>query len=506
VDSFGHKSDWTAWTDPINPGNDPDLIIDYPNYVRLSFDKVHRSRWNRWRAIVEFAEVDYTAPDGDREGDVTRYFVQLATTDGDELDLESFTGETTIQVVEKRRAPGETPFFINIGDEVVEVTDRSQLVEGNIWTYTIERAQKGTSEEYHPEGARIYEYPYLHQTLSAKNDDDRNDFNRAVFERARKFRHYKARVRAHDRYNRNSLFSPWTPDGTPSDNDAPPEPTNVLIDVDNHKIVGNWDYGVDPDDTDPDLPVTSDEVAYFQVQLSDDNFSTIFKFDRYVAATHKTFRVKKPGMGTWYLRVRAVDGSGNKSAWVSDSGAQNGVPTPDRPVLTFDVNEVTKAIRALALLESGVVGIDDDVDGYEFQLQPAEFKRLTSVDHRGDSYIHVTNSNNLPPIQFVAHIQKERLRVTHVDDTHDKWHVIRGLGTSTPAKHAKRAKVQYFRNPAQADDTPHIRRQRTGEEAEAGDPVLCIFHNIQRGLVYRVRVRAHNTKGLWGDWSAWSRG
>lgn len=509
VDGFNHKSDWTPWTKPINPANDPDLILPAPGYVRLSFDRVHRSRWTRWRAIVEFAEVDYLAPDGDREPDVTRYFVQLASTDGDELDLELNAGETTLQVQEKRRAPGATPFFILMGDEIMEVTARTQI-DGmdNVWQYSVTRAQNGTSEDpYHPQGARIFKYPFHHETVSAKTDHDRNDFNRAIFHRAQKFRHYKARVRAHDRFNRNSEWSAWTDIGTPNDTSPPPPPTDVLVDVDNHKIVVNWDYPTEPDDNDPDLSLSSDEAAFFQVQVSThSNFSSIFKFDRYVAATHKTFRVKKPGMGTYYVRVRAVDGSGNKSAWVQDSGAQNGVPTPDAPVLSYDVNEVTKHIRALVLLEVGVLGIDDDVDGYEFELQPAEFKRLTSIDHRIDDFIHVTGSNNIPPVPFVIHIQKERLRVNHVDNNVDRWRVIHGLGASTATKHAKRTKVQYFRNPSLATVSPHLRRHKTGEEAVAGDPVLCIFHSIQRGLVYRARVRAHNTKGLWGDWSAWSRG
>ena len=506
VDTFGHKSEWTRWTQPINPSSDPDLIIDAPDYVALDFDRVHRDRWTRWRAIVEFSEVHYNAPDGDREEDVTRYAVQLATTDGDELDVEILPGETAIQVFEKRRQPGNTPFFILIDDEIMEVTNRVNVAD-KLWTYTVVRAQKGTTEgSYHPQGARIYEYPFLHHTVSAKNDDDRNNYNRAIFPKAQRFRHYKARVKAHDRYNRNSEWTPWTPEGTPSDSTPPPPPTNVLIDVDNHKIVANWDYEADPDDTDPDLPGASDEAAYFQTQLSDDNFATIHKFDRYVAATHKTFRVKKPGMGTWYIRVRAVDGSGNKSAWVTDSGAQNGVPTPDAPTLTFDIDEGTKHIRAIVLLDPGVLGIDDDVDGYEFQLQPASFKKLRAIAHRLDVHIYVKpNSSNLPSIPFVAHIQKERIRVTHTNTVADKWVVIRGVGTSVPTKHAKNAKVQYFKTPGGAND-PRIRRQKTGEEAEAGDPVLTIFHNVQRGLVYRARVRAHNTKGLWGNWSAWSRG
>lgn len=496
VDTFGHKSPWTEWTHPINPGTDPDLIINAPSYVALKFDRVHRSRWNRWRAIVEFSEVHYTAPDGDREEDVSRYHVQLATTDGDELDLLANSGDATIQVAEKRRAPAPVPFSIMIDDEVMEVTARTQVAD-NVYTYAVTRAQRGTAAAAHPGGARIYEFPFLHHTVSAKNDDDKNNFNRVAFPKAQKFRHYKARVKAFDRYNRSSLWTAWTADGTPSDNDPPPPPTNVLIDVDNHKIVCNWDFPTDPDDTDPDLRIPSDDAAYFQVQLSTQaNFNTIFKKDRYVAATHKTFRVKKPGTGTYYLRVRTVDGSGNKSNWVTDSGSQNGVPTPDPPVITFDTDEQTKKIRANVELVTGVIGIDDDVDGYHFQLQPAEFKRVVEIVGSNETLIDVTNSSNLPNTNFTAYMQDEQLLITNVAGT--TWTATRGINGTTNVAHRERARIQYFRAKTKK------RNRKTSEEQTVDDPILAIYSNIQKGLWYRARVRAHNTKGRWSNWSLWS--
>lgn len=124
--------------------------------------------------------------------------------------------------------------------------------------------------------------------------------------------YYQCRVKSIDRYNRRGDWSDWLP-STPiisTDNTAPPVPTNVVLYGEHNDVAIEWS---DPLDTDTDL-VNSD-VAYYQVQVATDkNFTNKVLFDKMVAGNRRqlfTTRYKQ----RYFLRVRSVDASDNKSAW-----------------------------------------------------------------------------------------------------------------------------------------------------------------------------------------------
>lgn len=553
VDTFGHKSLWTDWTDPLSPSTDQDLIIDAPAYVALSFDRVHRDRHVRFRTVVEFDEVHYNAPDGDREEDVSRYAIQLATTDGDNLELALQSGDNTMYVNERRKAPHAAPFYLLINDEYVHVTERTQgvgQVGTNLWTYTIERAARGTAAALHAEGELLFQFPHFHQSVPARHDKDPNSFNRVAFPRAQKWNYYKAQVRAIDRYNRTSDWTGWTAPGTPSDNDPPDPPTSVVLDVDEHKVHVTWDYPTDPRDEDTvEGRISGDDVEYFQLQLATAaNFhpGSIIRADRHHLAHTKTWRMRKsaqiPG-NSYYVRVRAVDASGNKSTWATDSGNQDGVPTPDAPVITFDTAENSAKLRADVTI-TGVSALDADnhdarINGYEFRLDPAENKRLTEATNDTQTTFHV-NQNVTITLPYSIWIDNEKMTVTSKSGTDNLiWHVTRHTSGTTAARHRDKSRVYYFKDTTNeikehihaeltADDWVSDFTYNTGDEViysgvqyqslangnsgnqppnglfwtVSTNSVLAIFKAIKNRRYYRARVRAKDTQGRWGNFSA----
>lgn len=156
---------------------------------------------------------------------------------------------------------------------------------------------------------------YRQKTKEAK-DNDADTTAKVTFRGVKKKAYYQARVRAIDKYNRRGLWSSWSAVGQAADAILPPVPTNVVAQAGIERIIVEWDAPVDPDDS--ELP--HEDVAYFQVQAhKNGGFSNLFKKDTFVSGERKDFVTKKYNQNYW-LRVRSVDGAGNKSAWVNATG------------------------------------------------------------------------------------------------------------------------------------------------------------------------------------------
>ena len=145
---------------------------------------------------------------------------------------------------------------------------------------------------------------------AADADADTNTYYR--WDRVRKRYSYRTRVRCRDKWGRPGTWSSWTAWATPDDNTAPPVPTGLVAKGQLDEVNANWD---DSDDT-ADTELMSIDVAYYQVRLTKGPLATsplvkVWKMRVESAARYKTDEYK---VRHWF-HVRAVDSSGNKSAW-----------------------------------------------------------------------------------------------------------------------------------------------------------------------------------------------
>jgi hypothetical protein len=151
-----------------------------------------------------------------------------------------------------------------------------------------------------------------HQSkVRTAKDEDADTTAYAIFSNIKKWPQYRARVRTIDRYNRRSAWSTPTAGGSPSDTTPPPVPASVIGLMQLNSIAIDWN---DPTETDTDI--VDEDIAYYQVQLAmHGGFASVAKFWRYVVGTRREFHSDNYRTRYW-MRVRSVDASGNKSAWV----------------------------------------------------------------------------------------------------------------------------------------------------------------------------------------------
>lgn len=302
---------WSPWTDPKLPWEEGDPKPPVPDDIDLDFDHKGRKRFSKLRAIATCDEVvDWDVPGGDRESDMDRYLFQLWFSEDD----------------------------------------------GSTW-------------ELHG-----------HRGRDAKDEDeDPNLKVKAIFHRIHKKYKYRLRVRTKDRFNRKGDWSAWIPDDDgmyPDDVDTPLPPANPTLDVDQHIIRFKWDA---PDETaDPDA--IHDSVAYFQWQIaSDANFTYFTTGGSNEAIRHgRTLnerthvKVKRPGTGSYYARVRSVDEEHDKSStWAlapTTSATKNTPTTPQAPGVTFDTKGTRNARYRALVAVTAVSPTDHEISKYVVQL------------------------------------------------------------------------------------------------------------------------------------------
>lgn len=139
---------------------------------------------------------------------------------------------------------------------------------------------------------------------------DNNNLAKVIFFPVRKNLYYVLRVRAIDRFNRHGAWSNWTGAGSVSDTTAPPVPTTVILEGLFNHVAIDWAAPLDANG-DP-----NEDVAYFQAQRATDRaFSNIVGRDMYIVGTRRSWDTNAYKQ-RFFLRVRSVDESGNKSVWV----------------------------------------------------------------------------------------------------------------------------------------------------------------------------------------------
>lgn len=156
---------------------------------------------------------------------------------------------------------------------------------------------------------------------------DGNGIAKTIFFPVRKTLYYVLRVRAIDRFNRHGAWSAWVGPGTVADTTPPPVPTTVIVEGLFNRVAIDWaaplDVAGDPDE----------DVLYFQAQRSTDrNFDNIVGKTMYIVETRKSWDTRAYKQRFW-MRVRSVDASGNKSAWVQAGPVSPQKATASRQVV-----------------------------------------------------------------------------------------------------------------------------------------------------------------------------
>lgn len=148
--------------------------------------------------------------------------------------------------------------------------------------------------------------------MVAARDQDADSTAFVSFEKnIQKSYYYQASVRSIDRFNRKGDWSNWTSAQQATDGTAPAAPENVVGLGLFNRVAIDWDDPVDPGD--PEL--ADADVAYYQAQCSrKKDFSTIAKQAKIHSATRFGFDTQAYKINFW-LRVRSVDASGNRSGW-----------------------------------------------------------------------------------------------------------------------------------------------------------------------------------------------
>lgn len=153
---------------------------------------------------------------------------------------------------------------------------------------------------------------------------------------------------------------------------GPPDPTGVVLDVDQHKVHVGWIIPTDATDAE----LTDEGVAYAQVQFANANTfapATILRQDRRHKAEGKLFRFNKPlGGFTYWARVRLVDTWGNKSNWVVVSGSTKVPPTPGVASITGDMNgprhNRLRVMVQITAIDETPGTVDDNIHHYVVQF------------------------------------------------------------------------------------------------------------------------------------------
>ena len=335
IDTSGCKGPWSPWTPPVLPPTESEPGPPAPGNWTIDYDRRHRGRDGRYRMNVSWGEIlNWDVPGGDASEDVAGYQIQIRASDDG----------------------------------------------GKTWEEPEDR----------PGGKEHYRTTFV----TAAKDEDPGNRARASFFPVYRHHIFQVRGRTIDRYQRRGEWSPWWPElpvvSRPTDRTPPPKPRKVETFKLPHRVGIEWEglpanegdrslqevgqTESDPEENQPEsASKTHRDVAFFQVELSDDNFKTVLKRDKHVHAERKVFWVRKLKHDYW-LRVRSVDAANNHSDWVKAGPVQLLRPTPPLNIrMSFD-EEGKKKHRKLRLRVDweDPNWADGDIDRYVCQMQSAK--------------------------------------------------------------------------------------------------------------------------------------
>ncbi len=329
VDKAHRKGPWSDWVGPFQPSDVALPKAPVPTGVAIDYSRIDNDRWDRKQAEVIWDEIGEWDIPGDRSVTVTNATaasnVATYTTGqphylkvGDKVEVKNVQPVAYNETKHVTDVVSPTVFKVNLGSTPANLTNAgiAKLIVDNlpdVAFYEV-KFRRCTAGGVAIGGTR-------RRTIRAKDGD--SDLTASVtFEKGvKKASYYQAAVRSIARFaGMKSDWSAWTTPSTPSDANPPPHPKGVEAFGTIRHVGIEWDQDTSGDDGD----IMDEAVAYSQVHVAfDKNFSNIFRRDRYVARTDRQWETERYKQRFW-LRVRNVDSSGNKSAWV--------VAGPVRPV------------------------------------------------------------------------------------------------------------------------------------------------------------------------------
>lgn len=353
IDKDGREGVWSDWTVPVLPRRAARPGPPAPSNIVLSFDKMNGvgSQKACWRGRVKFDEIDFwdVPPTADRgkvsvnlSGALTAgaTTLTLGTSDlpapvagerisvtirpgGDNAEVVSYSGKNVNQITGVRRGlEGTTAIAHPDGANVVLAAADQQDRQNDLRGYDVQFRRctvDGSGNFIAWVKDENDDYVQRTDNISWKKEDNDNG-NRAVaeFPRLLKRHWWRARARTRAKYNLIGDWSDWTAPGSPSDNTAPPACMSIGMEVDPRRITL---AAIVPSDT-TDSTQMHEDISHLHYQVSDradfnQNLSGFWREDVKHPSAHKSFRKKKTERGPFHARVRTVDGSNNKSAWVS---------------------------------------------------------------------------------------------------------------------------------------------------------------------------------------------
>lgn len=316
---------FSAWTTAQLPVDEAGPKPPVPSGITLTFDTIEKTRWDRVRAIVTWNEIGNWDIPGSQVVNVTNATAAAS--------IATFTINVSLNVVvgSTIEVKGVTPAAYNGEWKVITVSGPGTTITANIGATPGALSVAGTMTDVKDKESDVAAYqvqlracnaagtvglgPVRKAHVTARDLDADTTQQVAFPKHIKKTAYYQTRIRSIDRFHRKGDFSAWLPStpGQSTDNTAPPVPASVVIVGKFQEIGIKWDEPTDADDSE----IVNDDVAHFQVQLSTTaNFSVITEFDKMTHNRKKFYDSTKYKQRFW-LRVRSVDSSQNKSAWVS---------------------------------------------------------------------------------------------------------------------------------------------------------------------------------------------
>ena len=324
-DKAHHLGAFSAWTTPSLPFADAGPKPPTPTGVALTYDTIEKTRWDRVRAIVTWDEISNWDIPGTPSATVTNATAAAS--------IATFTIAVDLNLVpgNQIQVKGVTPTAYNGTWKVLTVAGGGTVITANIGATPANLSSTGTMTDVKDKESDVDRYMVQmrntnssgtvtngtprKQTIQAHDADADTTQAVAFSKHIKKTDYFQCRVRSIDRYNRKGDWSAWTPATPthPSDNTAPPVPTSVTAEGLFDRVTIDWGHPTDAADSE----LVNVDVAYYQIQLATDaGFSNITRFDRMQHKTRRIFDTRAYKTRYW-LRVRSVDASENKSSWVS---------------------------------------------------------------------------------------------------------------------------------------------------------------------------------------------
>ena len=183
---------------------------------------------------------------------------------------------------------------------------------------------------------------------------------------------YSVRVQALGYGGSVGGWTSWSSTTTTADTTAPATPSGLAAEqVDERTLRATWTANTEPD------------LWYYEIGVGNDGSATFSAYPKKTGTTPQHLIATQP-LAPRYFRVRAVDTSGNASAWTSWSGPHATVERPSLAGLVY----LTPHAELIADLASGAGAMDVTAAVFD----SGEFAHILTSDGATEEIVKVTSS------------------------------------------------------------------------------------------------------------------